>query len=162
MRAIGKPISHIWEYRWQAAFIFFIFLAALFSWIIYTTLTFDWGGSDLRTWRFINRATVPIAVYLNGEQIGNVMLPEEIDRYSGVGAGPDQGPPTYRLKSYEFVPGAGDIQRWDQGDVVYGGKGELIFCTAYSWQELDKKGWYVTLERNVPPGIQDSPETPCP
>jgi hypothetical protein len=75
-----------------------------------------------------------------------------------------QAPPVYFAKGYEFVPGEGDTRDWiqDENTVIYGGRGELVFCKSYTWQELKDLDFTLAITRNIPPGIYDSPSGPCP
>ena len=110
----------------------------------------------------LNKTAVPVRVTINDrDQItvrpyGKHRSPTSPTVLPGVYPGKPEvkPPPTYTIKAYEFLPGKGDIFGWveEDGTFVRGGRGDLIFCVTYTWEELKAMNFTITITRNVFPG----------
>ena len=113
----------------------------------------------ISTWT--NNTPVPIYV-TNNNNATTVLRPQEKRSFpGGFYAKGEPGPASYVIKAYEFLPGKGDISGWDDeaGKRVYGGRGDLLFCVTYTWEEINAMNYAVTITQNVFPG-QSPPDCP--
>ncbi len=109
---------------------------------------------------FINATSVPIDLTVNGNTKDVLRPLEKKDMVGPFYTNNRDGPPTYTIKGYEFLPGKGNEPGWtDEGGspAVYGGRGDLVFCVTYNWEEISAMNYTVTITRNVFPG-QSSPD----
>ena len=117
-------------------------------------------------WHADNRTGQAILITI-GSSIREVVAPHTLGRYVGIAR---SDAPTlseadaYPMKAYVFLEGEGEVRttRGDDGSRVVGGRGELVYCEAFSWSELKSAAFTVVVERNVAPGIFDELADPCP
>ena len=124
------------------------------------------GCEDLINWTVINKTDLPIHMYENGRPLAHYRPHEKRESSGGFPKNPEDMPPFYVFKGYEFLPAdRGLLRAWiENGKTVYdGGNVRLIFCQTYTPQELDAIKWKITVTQNVPDGTPlDDPAAPCP
>jgi hypothetical protein len=72
------------------------------------------------------------------------------------------GPGSYVFKAYQFVPGVGDVNGYDNsGLVVPGRRGTLVYCETFSWEEVHAMGRVIAIVENISQGARLD-DRPCP
>jgi hypothetical protein len=118
----------------------------------------------MKTWVIINENSIPVRWEVNGG--GGVLRPHsrsEVDMFFP--PHPREGPERYVVTAYEFVPGKGRLLGWfeEDGQAVVGGKGALVFCETYSWQQIkDTKRTLVIRSDFVNRRSVNEPQCPDP
>ena len=66
------------------------------------------------------------------------------------------------MSAYEFHVGEGSgSSAWPGGEIVSGDRGELLFCSQYTYEQLEAIEFVIEVERNVPSGARQQNEDLC-
>ena len=117
------------------------------------------GDRGLPYWEADNRTDLTILMAASGT-IREVVSPRTL----GLFTGRNRDLQTYVIKAYVFLEDDGEVRttRAREGTRVVGGRGELVYCEAFSWTGLEAADFNFTVERNVAPETFDALADPCP